>query len=128
MKKSSPIMLRLLDTPHNGRAKDGSLSAAEGLAAVGRLVGRRLAWSEPLAIVPRCNGDRVCPGAADGHDLAPRRWNSRRFHRLLLLPPAAGTQGQGTRCAVVGVVAGAVGDRRPRAVRRGRLAHQALRA
>ena len=33
--KGSSIMLRLPHTPHNGRAKDGSLSAADGMAAVG---------------------------------------------------------------------------------------------
>src|SRR5712691_6837779 len=111
MNKGSPIMLRLRDTPHNGRAKDGSLSAADGLAAVGRLVGRRLAWSKPLAIVPDYHGHRLRPGAADSDHLAPRGRNPRRLRRLLLLPPAAGTQGQRHGRAIVDVVAGAVGDR-----------------
>src|SRR5687767_10940371 len=127
MNKGSPIMLRLQDTPHNGRAKDGSLSATNGLATVDRLVGRRLAWSKPVAIVPPGDGDSLCPWAADRYDLAPRRGNPRRFRRLLLLPPAAGTQDQRTGRAVVDVAPGAIGDRRPRAVRCGRLADQAVR-
>lgn len=51
MKNGSPIMLRLLITPHNRRAKDGSLSTANGLAAVGELVVGGLARSKPVAIV-----------------------------------------------------------------------------
>ena len=35
----------------NRRAKDGSLSAADGLAGVGRLVGRWIARAKPLAVV-----------------------------------------------------------------------------
>jgi len=69
MKKGSSIMLRLLKTPHEGRAKDGSLSAAEGLAAVGGVVGRRFARSQSLATVIDFPGDRVCAAATDRHDV-----------------------------------------------------------
>ena len=55
-------MLRLLYTPHDRRAKDGSLSAADGLAAVGQLVGRRAPRPKPLAIVADSDGHRLRRG------------------------------------------------------------------
>ena len=44
-------MLRLSNKPHNGRAKDDSISTTKGLAAMGRLVGRRIARTKPVARV-----------------------------------------------------------------------------
>src|SRR3970040_52777 len=109
MKKGSSIMLRLLKTPHEGRAKDGSLSTAAGLAAVGRVVGSRVARSQSLATVGGSPGNDLCPRAADGHDVAAGRRHSARLLRLFLLPPAAGTQGQRAGRAAADGGAGAVG-------------------
>src|SRR5262245_2787231 len=126
MKKGSPIMLRLPHTPHNGRAKDGSLSTADGLAALGGVVGRRIAWTQSLAAVVDSHGDRVCPRAADGHQLVAGRRSSRRLRRLLLLPPAPGPQVQRSRPTAVHGAVDTAGQQRPRAAGRGRLAHQAV--
>src|SRR6266550_3717233 len=101
MKKGSSIMLRLLKAPHNGRAKDGSLSAAEGLAAMGSVVGCRVAWSQSLAAGVDSPGDRVRTRAADGHHLAAGRRDQRRLRRLLLLSAARGTQVQSAGLATV---------------------------
>src|SRR5690349_10455458 len=117
MNKGSPVMLRLRHTPHDRRAKDGSLSAAVRLASMGGLVGRRVAWSEPVAIVPADHGDPLRTWATDRYQLAPRGGNPRRFRRLLLLPSATGTQGRRVCSAIVDAVAAEAGDRRPRAVR-----------
>src|SRR3972149_11351151 len=94
MKKGSSIMLRLLKTPHNGRAKDGFVSPAEGLAPVGRVVGRRVAWAQSLAAVGDSPGDVVRPRPADRDQLAAGGGDSRRLQRLLLLPAACGPQDQ----------------------------------
>src|SRR5271166_338166 len=127
MKSGSPLMLRLQITPHEGRAKDGSLSTAGGLAVLGRLVGRGTARTQSLAAVVDSSGDAVCPRTADRHDLAPRSRNSGRLRRLLLLSPAAGTQVQETRRATVRLAVGAAGDGLAAVAGRRRLAHQALR-
>src|SRR5580765_1782785 len=126
MKKGSSIMLWLLKTPHDRRAKDGSVSAAGGLAAMGPVVGRRFAWTQSLAAVVDSPGDGVCTGPEDGHHLATGRGNLRRLRRLLLLSPTPGPQVQSSGRAAVHVAFDSVGQRPTRAVGRGRLADQAL--
>ena len=80
MEKSSSVVLWSLNAPHKGRAKDGSLSAAEGLAAVDSVVGHRIAWPQSLAAVADSRGNRVCPRPADGHSVVAGRQDQRRLH------------------------------------------------
>src|SRR5277367_2521758 len=120
MKKGSPIMLRLLTSPHEGRAKDGCISAAGRLAAMGGVVGRRIAWAQSLAAVVDSPGDGVCARASDRHDVAAGRRRPPRLRRLLLLPATAGTQVQCTGPAAVPVALGEIGNRLATAVGRGR--------
>src|SRR6267142_4587924 len=126
MKKGSSIMLRLRKTPHEGRAKDGSVSTAEGLAAVGGVVGRRIAWAQSLAAVADSPGNGVRPRSEDRHDVVESRRNPRRLRRLLLLSPAPGTQVQRVGPAIVDAPVGTAGERSACAPRRGRYAHQAV--
>src|SRR5258707_1037600 len=128
MKKGSSIMLRLLTSPHNGRAKDGSLSTARGLAAMGRLVGRRLAWPQSLAVFVSSPGNGLCPRATHGDDVAAGRGDQRRFRRLLLLLAAPGTQVQTPGPAAVDDALGAADHWSAGAVGRGRFADQTLRS
>src|SRR5215216_8127509 len=110
MKKGSSIMLRLLNAPHEGRARDGSLSAAAGLAAVGGVDGRWVARSQSLAAVVDSPGNGVCPRAADGHHVVASRRDQRRLRRLLLLPAAPGTQVQSAGRALADAAAHAAGN------------------
>jgi len=74
-------MLRWLKALHNGRAKDGSLSAPEGLAAIGGVVGRWVARSQSPAAGADSPGDCICTGAKDRHDLVSGRGDQRRLRR-----------------------------------------------
>ena len=120
-------MLRLSQKPHNGRAKDGSLSAANGMATVGRLVGRRIARTKPVAPVVDHYGHLVCSRPANRYDVAPSGEHPGRLRRILLLPAAPGTQGQTARGEVVDAAADTTRDRQACAVCSRRLANQALR-
>src|SRR5689334_21656007 len=108
MKKGSSIMLRLLTSPHNGRAKDGAVSAAAGLAAMGPVAGRGTARPQSLAAGADHYGDALRAGPADSDHLAAGRGDQRRLRRLLLLSPAAGTQFSKTGPAAVGLASGEV--------------------
>src|SRR5688572_18774507 len=126
MKNGSSLMLRLLRSPHKGRAKDGSLSAAGGVAAMGGVVGRRIAWAQSLAVFVDSPGDDLRAGAANGDHLAASRRDQRRLRRLLLLPATPGTQDQTPRPAAVDDAPGACGHRPARAAGGGRFAHQTV--
>ena len=101
--KGCSSRLRLRHTSHNGRAKDGSLSNADGMLAVGRLVGRRVAWTQSLALAAHYSGNRLGEWPMDRDKLAPCGWNSQRLCGLLLLPSAGWTQGPRVGRAAVGV-------------------------
>ena len=126
-KKGSSIMLQLSNKPHNGRAKDGSISAADGMATMGRLAGRRIAWSKPVAAVVDHYRHPVCLRPTDRYNVAPSGGYPGRLCRILLLPAALGTQGQTSRGKVVDAAADAARDRQACAVCNRRLAYQALR-
>jgi hypothetical protein len=89
-------MLRLLNKPHDGGAKDGefemSLGMSGAVVGVGRMVGCGIARSQSLAVV--CIADRyvVCQWSPHGDDLAPRCRRQRRLPGLFLLPYLRRTQ------------------------------------
>ena len=77
---------------NDGRAKDGEteLAMSERLVGVERLVGGRVARSQPMAIARPVDGHSLCPWTTHRHHLAPRRRNHRRLHRLFLLSSSLG--------------------------------------
>ena len=96
-------MLRLLKTPHNRRAKDGSLSTADGLAGVGRLAGCRFARPKSLA-TDACNyGNRVCPRSPHCHFVAASRGNTTKVadYYYSLQPVGRKTKDLGERLFMV---------------------------
>jgi len=67
-KKGSSVMLQLQNKPHDGRAKDGeielSLAMSEPMVGVERMVGRRAARSQSLAVAGACTWHAVCQRTA----------------------------------------------------------------
>jgi len=123
-------MLRWVNKPHNGGAKDGdsgmSLEMSSAVVGVERVVGGWVARSQSLAVADLDGGSVVRRRSPHGDHLAACGRRQRRLSRLLLLPRLPRTQERIDRHAVgrtsaAGFAlagAGAAGDRR--------LAYQAI--
>src|SRR5580658_5203705 len=100
MKKALPSQDVFHDA-RDGRAKDGEskLEMSERLAGMERVVGSRVARTQPMAAAGAADGHPVCRRAAYRLHLAPHRGSQRRFPRLLLLPCDTRTQGRFGRYA-----------------------------
>src|SRR5437667_12723677 len=95
------------------------------LEAVDRMARGRIARAMSLAVGRIVAGDPVCGGTPNRHLVAASRRCHRRLSGLLLLPPAAGTQGTGPSGTVAGVVVAGTVAARPNPDGRGRHADQA---